>query len=968
MILTEDLGEKTISELVLDLTAQAVFVVDRNGVCTYANAACLKLLGDIDIDEMQGKEMHRVLHGAPNGDTLCVPQDCVINAGLRNSSRLQLENVLLSHRNGFARAAAYLSEPLYKNGKKIGCVVTLIRGDAQLPDSQQISGRDKRLRLQQAAMLSLAKYHSTVDGDLRSVISAAVEASAKTLGVERVSVWVFGESNSTINCVDLYTMSSGLHTGGMELYQQDFPDYFKALHENRVIVADVAHENPATREFSRDYFPVHGIFSMLDAPIWRGSEVIGVVCHEHVGSLRKWTPDEQNFASSVADMVSLSMELSHHKQAKQALLESEARFSGIIKIAAEAIISVDDAHRIVLFNQAAENIFGYSQDEALGQDLDILLPEAVKHVHGERIRKFGRSSKVTSRMGDGTVLSGRRKNGEEFPIEATISKLTLADERTLFTVAMRDITERLGKDEELRKYRTHLEDLVNNRTRELARVRDEALQASKAKSVFLANMSHELRTPLNSIMGFTGILMDQIPGPINEQQQKQLGIVYDSASHLLDLIKGVLDLSKIEAGKFEVNRTRFSVIPLLQEVIDLMLPQTLKKELNLQLDAQEKPVFVCTDRSKLRQILLNLVSNAVKFTVSGNIVVRLRIDGNNAYFDVQDDGIGIPVDHMDRIFEAFYQDRDSQRSRELEGTGLGLAICKHFAELMGGGISVSSDETGTTFSVCQPNVVVEFAPEAAKDNGKARVLPPRNRRVLLIDDDERAIDLLVNYLEREGYETLAVDNASDIVDVARKYNPFAITLDLLMPGRSGWSVLTSLKTDPITAKIPVMIISILDEQKLGMTLGAIDYVQKPIDQQRLLSGLQALRVQGRDILIVEDNERDMQFLCVLLQQTNYRVRIARSGNDGITEIERMCPDIILLDLMMPGMSGIEFIRHVKTNIRTREIPIIVISAQELTQGEADYLQEHAEEIMQKGSFNNNDILELVGKTLVGWSR
>ena len=966
--MTEDLDDKVISELVLDLTAQAVFVVDNKGICTYANAACLKLLGEVELDDMRGKDMHRVLHGAPNGDTLCVPQDCVINAALKNSGRLQLENVLLSHRNGFSRAAAYISEPLYRKNTKIGSVVTLVLQNGQLPGTQQISGRDKRLRSQQAAMLSLAKYHSIVDGDLESVLCAAVETSAKTLKVERVSVWIFGDGHATINCIDLYTSSSGVHTSGMELTEKDFPHYFKALHENRVIVADVAHENPATREFAHDYFPLHGIFSMLDAPIWRGSEVIGVVCHEHVDCLRQWTPDEQNFASSVADMVSLSMELWHHKQARQALLESEARFSGIIKIAAEAIISVDENQRIVLFNQSAENIFGYSQEETLGKNLAMLLPDAVKQEHGEHIKKFGRSSAVTSRMGDGSALCGRRKNGEEFPTEATISKLTLGDNRTLFTVAMRDITDRLRKDDELRKYRAHLEDLVNDRTRELARVRDEALQASKAKSVFLANMSHELRTPLNSIMGFTGILIDEITGPVNEQQKKQLGIVYDSASHLLDLIKGVLDLSKIEAGKFEVNKTRFSVVPLLQELIDLMMPQTLKKELNLRLEAPDKPVFACTDRSKLRQILLNLISNAVKFTVNGNIIVRLRLKGNNAYFDIQDDGIGIPPDHMDRIFEAFYQDKDSQRSRELEGTGLGLAICKHFAELMGGNISVSSDATGTTFCVCQPNIVVEYAPEINREHNKAHVLPPRNRRVLLIDDDDRAVDLLVNYLEREGYETLAIDNTSDIVEIAREYKPFAITLDLLMPGRSGWSVLTELKTDPITAKIPVMIISILDEQKLGMTLGAIDYVQKPIDQQRLLSGLQALRVQGRDVLIVEDNERDMQFLCVLLQQTNYRVRIARSGSDGITEIERMCPDIILLDLMMPGMSGIEFIRYVKTNMRTREIPIIVISAQDLSQGEADYLREHAEEIMHKGSFSNSDILDLVGKTLVGWSR
>ncbi|NOZ52819.1 MAG: response regulator [Gammaproteobacteria bacterium] len=962
--------DKSISELILDLTAQAVFAVDTKGICTYANAACLKLLGYQQLDDLLGKDMHRILHGdTDDANSLCVPQDCVIHAGLKNCARLRLENMPLSHCEGFACAATYLSEPLYNNNGKIGSVVTLIEIDGKVLANQQISGRDKRLRAQQAAMLSLAKYHATVDGDLTSVLRAAVETSSKTLNIARVGIWVFDNNHSKINCINLYTKSNDQHASGAELAENDFPNYFKALHENRVIVADVAHENPATQEFSSDYFPKHGIFSMLDAPIWRGSEVIGVVCYEHTDSLRKWTPDEQNFASSVADMVSLAMELWHHKQAKQALAVSEARFSGIIKIAADAIISVDETHQIVLFNQGAENIFGYSQDEVIGKNIAILLPDDVKHKHQEHIKNFVNSPKITSKMGDGRVLYGLRKDGEKFPVESTISKLTLGN-RTLLTVAMRDITERLRKDDELREYRSHLEDLVNERTRELARVRDEALQASKAKSTFLANMSHELRTPLNSIIGFTGILMDEITGPVNEQQQKQLNIVYDSANHLLDLIKGVLDLSKIEAGKFDVNNTRFSVAPLLQELIDLMLPQSRQKGLSLQLEIPEKTVFVCTDKSKLRQILLNLISNAVKFTLSGDIIIiRLRLEANNAYFEIQDDGIGIPPDHIERIFEAFYQDKDTQKSREIEGTGLGLAICKHFAELMGGSISVNSDTNGTIFCVCLPNTIVECAPTEIGDNIKGiQVIPPKNRRVLIIDDDDHAVDLLVNYLEREGYETHAIDNTEDIVEIARDYKPFAITLDLLMPNRSGWSVLTLLKTDSVTATIPVMIISIIDEQKLGLTLGAIDYVQKPIDQQRLLSGLQALRVQGRDILIIEDDEHAMQFLCVLLQQANYRVRIARSGSDGITEVERMPPDIILLDLMMQGMSGFEFIRYIKTNKRTREIPIIVTSAKELTQGEADYLREHAEEIMHKGSFGHKEILDMVGKTLTRWSR
>jgi len=526
------------------------------------------------------------------------------------------------------------------------------------------------------------------------------------------------------------------------------------------------------------------------------------------------------------------------------------------------------------------------------------------------------------------------------------------------------IDERGKTDIELHHYREHLEELVDEKTYELQIARDDALQATKAKSEFLANMSHELRTPMNSIIGFTGILKDEMAGPVNDEQKEQLEMVYNGAQHLLSLINDILDLSKVEAGKMDaVYGTCFPSM-LLEELQNLMQPQADQKEIDLNFDIHDLPESLYTDQGKLRQILLNLIGNAIKFTSEGSVMVSAKTSQGMLTFEVKDTGMGIGEVHQAKIFEAFSQ-VESGDSRTHEGTGLGLAISRQFVELLDGQITLQSEiGKGSCFRVQIP--IIENSPISQNMNlvNKAHArLEGNNRRVMVIDDHADALNLLKTYLENENYEVFCCQDSRESVELAKLHKPFAITLDIIMPESDGWSALADLKADPDTAKIPVIIVSILDEQNLGLSLGAVDYIQKPIKSKELLNALTALQVVGNHILIVEDRYQDAELLKTMLEPEGYHVSHAINGENALVQISESPPDVILLDLMMPGVSGFEVIRHVRT-IYKLHIPIIVVSAKTLTEAEKYYLNNNVEEILIKGQFDRKEMLKSVGNALV----
>ena len=530
---------------------------------------------------------------------------------------------------------------------------------------------------------------------------------------------------------------------------------------------------------------------------------------------------------------------------------------------------------------------------------------------------------------------------------------------------VQDITEQQLIAQELNAHRSHLQDLVNERTIELSEARDKALAATQAKSEFLANMSHELRTPLNSIIGFSGIMRDGLAGPLNEEQTKQLNMVHNSAKHLLNLINDILDLSKVEAGKLEVSIETFPLSGLLSELFSLLSPLAKDKQITLVTEKEQYSGKLTTDYAKLRQVLINLLSNAIKFTNQGEVSIKSYCNKKHFCIEIRDTGIGMDEEQQKHIFDAFRQ-IDSGDNRSHEGTGLGLAICKRFIELLDGDISVSSSPgSGSCFSIELPlRITQRILTDYAKAPATKPYQPNSRNLVLVVDDQADALQLMQTYLKQEGYEVMCCSNAQQAHELAKKHRPLAITLDILMPEQDGWMTLGQLKNDPETENIPVIIVSILDEKNLGLSLGAVDYIQKPVERSRLLTALQNLKSDCNDILIVEDRRQDAEVLRLMLESEGYTVRWSHNGSDSLLQINNSPPDLILLDLMMPGMSGFEVIRRLRTaNNSSANIPIIVVSAKSLTESEKKYLNDNVQEVLSKGAFTREEMLQQVGNLL-----
>jgi PAS domain S-box-containing protein len=397
----------------------------------------------------------------------------------------------------------------------------------------------------------------------------------------------------------------------------------------------------------------------------------------------------------------VTRDITEQKQAEKALRESQAQIAGIIGSATDAIITIDEEQRIVIFNRAAEQMFHCRADEAIGEPIDRFIPERYRAAHRGYITTFGATQETRRRMGALGDLYGLRADGEEFPIEASISQIEMGGKK-LFTVILRNITERKLTEEALRAARDNLETKVAERTRELEEANIQLREVDRLKSEFLATMSHELRTPLNSIIGFTGIILQGLAGPTNDEQRKQLSMVYGSAKHLLGLISDLLDLSRIESGKVEFERKPVKLEEVIAEVANTVAPLAQQKGLLLKTDIAAPLPLIESDRKRVFQVLLNLASNAVKFTEQGEVQIACAIEDNRIKVTVSDTGIGIKQENLKLLFEAFRQ-IDGSSQRRYEGTGLGLHLSKRLVTMLGGNIWAESEYgRGSRFSFTLP--------------------------------------------------------------------------------------------------------------------------------------------------------------------------------------------------------------------------------------------------------------------------
>jgi len=481
--------------------------------------------------------------------------------------------------------------------------------------------------------------------------------------------------------------------------------------------------------------------------------------------------------------------------------------------------------------------------------------------------------------------------------------------------------------------------------------------ASQHKSQFVASMSHELRTPLNAIIGLTEMMVTNAPRFGTEKAAEPLRRVHRAGTHLLGLINQVLDLSKIEAGKLELSPESVSLAPLVDEVVGTARQLAEQNKNRLVVECQEKLAPVTVDPMRLRQILLNLLSNACKFTKQGDVTLRVKkvADGRGwIELSVTDTGIGMTPEQMAKLFEEFTQ-ADSSTARRYGGTGLGLAITRKLARMMGGDVTVASEPgKGSTFTVRLPGGADG---KAATDGSGA----PRSDCVLVIDDDATARELVADQLKAEGFSVVTAAGGLEGLKRAKELRPIAITLDVIMPDLDGWSVLAALRQDADLAEIPVIMVTILDEHRRGVALGAAGYLTKPIDRERLHRLVGRFRTPSRPtkVLLVEDDPIQRERMRTWLDGQQWIVQEAENGREALVRLKADKPDVILLDLMMPEMDGFAVVAALQKEPGWRDIPVIVITARDLDAKDRERLNSGVQSVLVKETFRPDDLVERI---------
>jgi len=500
---------------------------------------------------------------------------------------------------------------------------------------------------------------------------------------------------------------------------------------------------------------------------------------------------------------------------------------------------------------------------------------------------------------------------------------------------------------------------------ELLNAKNAAEAANRAKSQFLANMSHELRTPLNAIIGYSEMLEEQALELDHPEALPDLKRIHSAGKHLQSLIDDILDLSKIEAGKMELFIETFDVQAMVRDVVTTIHPLVERNHNALDVTYADDLGLMRADLTKVRQILFNLLSNATKFTQHGHITLDVARRADWLHFRVRDTGIGMSPEQIEKLFQDFTQ-VDASTTRKYGGTGLGLAISRRFCRMMGGEITAQSRlGAGATFECQMPATVVSGRPDASPASDVSAIdLPPADgsrKPVLVIDDDPVVHDLLTRLLAKEGLQVVSALNGADGLRLAELVRPAAITLDVMMPGLDGWAVLTALKENPDLADIPIIIVTITDDKNMGYALGAADYLTKPIEPTRLTAILKKYTsvAQRASVLVVDDDEDMRDITSRVLRKAGCEVQVAENGRAALDLLALHTPTLIVLDLMMPEVDGFDFLIALRRQPAWQAIPVVVVTAKEITDEDRHKLNGSVKRILQKRGSNRDDLLAAV---------
>jgi PAS domain S-box-containing protein len=683
------------------------------------------------------------------------------------------------------------------------------------------------------------------------------------------------------------------------------------------------------------------------------------------------------------------------RDAKEALHRSEAYFRSLIEYSSDIVLILDRQGNVEYGSPSFTTILGYSLSDFWEHSLfDFVHPNSVATVQAALHQLLQEG------VGLPFELQFRHRSGTWVIMEAISNNLLHDPAIAGIILNLRDITER-------------------KQAEELKTAKEAAEQANQAKSQFLANMSHELRTPLNAIIGYSEMLQEEAIDLAQDSFIPDLKKIHGAGKHLLTLINDILDLSKIEAGRMDLYLETFEILPAIQEIIGTIEPLAAANQNTLVLNCAPNLGTMHADLTKIRQNLLNLLSNACKFTENGTITLTVQSVQNDStpdrdnnknevkkdtsltLFQVSDTGIGMTPEQVERIFEAFIQ-ADASTTRKYGGTGLGLAITQQFCHLMGGEIRVESElGQGSCFTMQLPTIVQPSrqssnlsridsqpfsrlaSPCSTANTTDSKTLSKTLSTILVIDDDPTVHALMHRFLDREGFRIESAYSAQEGLQQAKKLQPSVITLDVLMPSIDGWTMLSALKSDPQLATIPVIMLTIFDNQPIGYALGAADYLIKPIDRSRLLqvlhqqvsyqslsrrpiavqqvapTGVELQPSTKPPILVVEDDFVTRDMVRTMLEDEGWSVIEAQNGRDGIHQLHHHQPGLILLDLMLPEMDGFNFVAELQKQEAWRSLPVVVVTAKHITQRDEQLLRGRVDCILEKGAYSCEELFTTV---------